>query len=153
MIEPSNLETILPTSDERMMGALAHFFGILGSSIIYMIQKDKSRFVRFQAAQALAFDFITVFFMFVSFFCVFGVMFLGMFGTMFTTLSSTSPSSTDFSWLMMFPALFPFGMVTCIFPFSIALFIARIVAAISVLNGSNFHYPWLGTKIETFLAG
>jgi uncharacterized Tic20 family protein len=151
MTEQLDLETILPTSDERMMAALAHFFGIIGSLIIYVIQKDKSRFVRFQAAQALAFDLITMLFMFVLFFCLFGVMFLGMFGTIFAGMNSASQSENA-SWLMVLPMMFPFLMFTCIFPFSIALFVARIIATISVLNGNNFHYPWLGIRVENFLS-
>lgn len=151
MTEQSDLETIDPNSDERMMAALAHFFGIIGSLIIYVMQKDKSRFVRFQASQALAFDLITMLFMFVLFFCLFGVMFLGMFGTIFAGVNSAAQSE-NVSWLMVLPMIFPFLMFTCIFPFSIALFVARIIATISVLNGNNFHYPWLGTKVENFLS-
>jgi uncharacterized Tic20 family protein len=150
VIEQATSETISPTSDERMLSALAHFFGIIGSLIIYVIQKDKSRFVRFQAAQALAFDLITTLFLFVLFFCFFGVMFIGMFGTMFAGMNNTAQSE-NFSWLVMFPALFPFGVMMCIVPFSMALFITRIVAAISVLNGNNFHYPVLGRRVEQFL--
>jgi uncharacterized Tic20 family protein len=145
-----SLDVLQPTSDERMMGALAHFFGILGSLIIYVLQKDKSRFVRFQAAQALAFDFIVMLVMFVLFFCLFGVMFIGMFGTMFVGLNSAAQSH-DFSWFMIFPVMFPTLMVLCIFPFSIALFVVRIIAVVSVLNGTYFRYPWLGTKVEQFL--
>ena len=150
MTEQTDLDRINPTSDERMMGALAHFFGIIGSLIIYAIQKDKSRFVRFQAAQALAFDLIVMIFLFVLFFCLFGVIFLGMFGTMFAGLNNAAQSE-NFSWLMVFPVMLPFLMVTCIFPFSITLFIARIVATVSVLNGNNFRYPFLGTRVEQFL--
>jgi len=43
-------------------------------------------------------------------------------------------------------------MFTCIFPFSIAYLVARVVAMMSVLSGNNFHYPFLGTKVEKFLA-
>lgn len=146
-----SLDTLQPNSDERMMGALAHFFGIIGAVIIWAIQKDKSRFVRFQAAQALAFDFVTTLLMFIIFFCSFGVMFLGMFGTIFAAASS-SPSSESVSPFMMFPFMFPWLMFACIFPFSITLFVARIIATISVLNGNNFRYPWLGAKVENFLA-
>jgi uncharacterized Tic20 family protein len=150
MTEQATLDRVEPTSDERMMAALAHFFGILGALIIWAIQKDKSRFVRFQATQALAFDLIVMLFMFIVFFCVFGVMFLGMFGTILAGLNNTAQSE-NFSWLMVLPMIFPFLMVTCIFPFSIALFVARIVAAISVLNGNDFRYPFLGTSVEQFL--
>jgi uncharacterized Tic20 family protein len=146
-----SLDTLTPTSDERMMGALAHFFGLIGALIIWAIQKDKSRFVRFQAAQALAFDFVTMLLTLVVFFCSFGAMFIGMFGTIFAAANSSASSETV-SPFMMFPFMFPWLMFACIFPFSIALFVARIVAAISVLNGNNFRYPWLGAKVENFLS-
>lgn len=150
MIEQTTFDTISPTSDERMMGALAHFFGLIGALIIYVMQKDKSRFVRFQATQALAFELLTMLALFVLFFCVFGVMFVSMFVTMFAGLSSAGQSG-DFSWLMILPAIFPFGMFGCIFPLIITLFIIRIIATMSVLNGNNFRYPWLGAKVESFL--
>jgi len=148
MIQETDLT---PTSDERMMSALAHFFGMIGALIIWAIQKDKSRFVRFQAAQALAFDFAVMLLMGVLFFCLFGVMFIGMFGTMFAAFNSAA-SPESFSPFMIFPMMMPALMFTCIFPFSLALFVARIVAVISVLNGNNFYYPLLGKKVETFLA-
>ena len=141
---------LTPTSDERMMGALAHFFGVIGALIIWAIQKDKSRFVRFQAAQALAFDFAVTLLMGVLFFCLFGVMFLGILGTMFVTLNnSTSPESLN--RFMVFPFLFPWLMFICILPFSLVLLVARVVAAVSVLSGNNFHYPFLGERVEKFL--
>jgi uncharacterized Tic20 family protein len=146
-----SLDTLKPTSDERMMGALAHFFGLIGALIIWAIQKDKSRFVRFQAAQALAFDFIIMLLTFVLVFCSLGVMFIGMFGTIIAAANS-SASPENFSPFMLFPFMFPWLMFACILPFSTAFFVARIVAAISVLNGNNFRYPWLGTKVENFLA-
>ena len=141
----------VPTSDERMMGALAHFFGMLGALIIWAMQKDKSRFVRFQAAQALGFDLLVMAIMLVLVFCLMGVMFIGMFGTIFAAVNSnTSPESV--SPFMIFPFLFPSLMFTCILPFSLVFFVARIVATVSVLSGNNFRYPFLGQRIEKFLA-
>jgi hypothetical protein len=53
---------------------------------------------------------------------------------------------------MVFPFIsFPL-MATCIFPFSLAILVARIVAVVSVLSGKNFHYPILGTQVEKFLS-
>src|SRR5512144_621725 len=95
-------ETNITTSDERMLGALAHFFGILGALIIWVIQKDKSRFVRFQAAQALAFDFLVTLTMGALFLCFFGVTFLGIFGTIFATANSAN-SPENFSRFMVLP--------------------------------------------------
>ena len=48
--------TPVTTSDERVMAALAHFFGLIAALIVWVLNKDKSRFVRFQALQALALD-------------------------------------------------------------------------------------------------
>ncbi len=147
MTEETN---ILPTSDERMLGALAHFFGIIGALIIWVLQKDKSRFVRFQAAQALAFDFVVTLLMMVFSLCFFGVMFLGIFGVTFASLNHAI-SSENFNPFIAFPFMFPWLMFLCILPFSFAFLIARVIAAISVLNGNNFHYPFLGTRVEKFL--
>lgn len=145
-------ETILtPTSDERMMAALAHFFGAIGALIIWVVQREKSRFVRFQAVQALAFDFSIMLLMIVLFVCLFGAMFLGIFGTLFATLNTSTPTE-NFSPFVVFPFMFPMLMFTCIFPFSLGTLVVRVVATVSVLNGTNFRYPLLGAWVEKFLA-
>lgn len=54
-------------------------------------------------------------------------------------------------WFMVLPEMFPFLMFASIFPFSITLFSVRNVAVMSVLNGNDFRYPVLGTKVEQFL--
>ena len=145
-------ETALtPTSDERMLSALAHFFGVIAALIIWAVQKDKSRFVRFQAAQAMAFDFAVMIFMGVLFFCLFGVMFLGIFGTAFAAVNNSS--SQGLSPLMTIPFILPSLMFLCIVPFSLALLVTRVMATISVLSGNDFHYPILGEQVEKFLAG
>lgn len=147
MTEPSNPTT----SDERLMGALAHFFGVVGALIVWVTQKDKSRFARFQAAQAMAFDLSVMLLMMVVFFCLFGAMFVGIFGTMAVAVnSSTSPDTA--SPFLMFPFLLPSVMFTCVMPLFLALLITKIVAAVSVLNGKDFRYPFLGAKVEKFLA-
>lgn len=141
-----------PTSDERMLAALAHFFGFLGALIIWVAQKDKSRFVRFQAVQSLAFNFASMAVMLLLFVCLFGAVFIGMFGTIFAAANnSTSPE--NLSPFLAIPFLLPTLMFTCIFPFLFALLIAQIVATVSVLSGNDFRYPLLGAQVEKFLAG
>ena len=59
-----------PTSDDRLLSALAHLFGILVALIIWATHKDKSPSVRFQAVQAIAFDIVVmVFIMLFTFAC------------------------------------------------------------------------------------
>jgi uncharacterized Tic20 family protein len=143
--------TLTATSDERMMAALAHFFGAIGALIIWVVQKEKSRFVRFQAVQALAFDLSVMFLMLVLFACLFGAMFIGMFGSIFATLN-TSTSPENVGPFLFIPLMFIPLMTICIFPFSLGILVARIVATLSVLNGNNFRYPLLGSQVEKFLA-
>jgi uncharacterized Tic20 family protein len=59
------------SSDEKLMGAVAHFFGPLVALIIWSTQKEKSHFVKFQALQALAIDIFLVVVMGILFFCSF----------------------------------------------------------------------------------
>ena len=143
-------DNVLPTSDEKMMGALAHVFGPLAAIIVWAIQKDKSRFVKFQALQALAFDVIVAVIMGAFFLCIFGVVFLGMSGSMFTIMNhpSTGNEVTPFFFL---PLMFPFTIFGCIFPLSFILLIVRLIAAMSILNGKNYHYPVIGKWLDNFI--
>lgn len=139
-----------PSSDEKLMGALAHLFGPLVAFIVWTTQKDKSRFVKFQALQALAFDVILIVAMGVIFFCVFGILFVGMFGAMFGALGNASSSDAIAPFFMM-PFAFPFVIFACIFPFSFLIMVLRLIAAVSIFNGRNYQYPLIGKWLGNFL--
>lgn len=140
-----------PTSEEKLMGALAHFFGMLAALIVWALQKDKSRFVKFQALQALLFDFTVATLFGILFGCLFLLAMLGMSGSMFFFMSKAS-SSSDIVPLFFLPFLFQSTVFACIFPISLILTVIRLVAALSVLNGREFRYPVLGRWLENFLA-
>ena len=142
-------QSTLPTSDEKLMSAIAYFFGVFGALLVWIFQKDKSRFVRFHATQALAFDFLVLGVGFVGFFCIFGMMFVAMFGSIVLTANSASPS--DQPLLVLFPVLMPFTIFSCAFPGALVLMLVRLIAAVAVLSGRDFRYPWLGTQVEKFL--
>ena len=133
------------------MGALAHFFGMLAALIVWALQKDKSRFVKFQALQALLFDFTVAILFGILFGCLFLLAMLGMSGSMFFFMSKAS-SSSDIVPLFFLPFLFQSTVFACIFPISLVLTVIRLVAALSVLNGREFRYPVLGRWLENFLA-
>lgn len=133
----------VPTSDEKLMSAIAYFFGMLGAVLIWIFQKDKFRFVRFHATQALAFDFVVMVAMGVVFFCIFGSVVVGIFGAMFTTVNASSPSENAPLFFLV-PTAMPFIIFACVFPLTLVLTIIRIFAAVSVLSGHDFRYPWLG---------
>lgn len=146
-----NTPTDIPlSSDEKLMGGLAHLFGPLVALIVWVTQKDKSRFVKFHALQALAFDVILMLVTGVAFFCVFGAMFVGMFVFLFGTLGSTS-SPDSIGPIFALPFMFPSFIFACIFPFSFLILALRMIAGFSVLNGRNYQYPLLGKWLENFL--
>ena len=146
----STAEIVSPTSDEKLMGALAHLFGPLVAVIVWAIQKDKSRFVKFQALQALIFDLVVAVGMGAFFFCLFGVMFLGMSMSMFSFMN-TPPSDAQIAQFFFLPFMFPFMTFACILPSSFVLLIIRLLAAVSVLNGRNYRYPLIGKWLDGFL--
>lgn len=137
------------SSDEKLMGAVAHLFGPLAAIIVWGTQKDKSRFVKFQALQALAFDLVLAMVMGVVFFCLFGIMFAGISVSMLDIPGAASTPNTAMPFFML-PFMFPFLTFACIFPFSLLILAIRLVASISILNGRNYQYPILGKWLENF---
>lgn len=143
-------DSLAPSSDERLMGALAHFFGTIAALIIWTLQKDKSRFVRFQALQALTFDFVVTTGMTVLLLCGFSIVFLAVFGSMFLAVNSAYPPE-DVGVFFVLPFMSPFLIIACVFPFMFALTVTRLIASASILSGRDFRYPVLGKWLENFL--
>ncbi len=142
-------EPLETTSDERVMAALSHFFGIIAALIVWATQKEKSHFLRFQALQAMAFDMVFIVLYVLLMFCAVGVVFVTiMAGAWFTTQSTSADN--------LFPALelgllAPWGMFACIMPLVLVAMLVRIVAAVSVATGHDFRYPLIGARVDAFL--
>jgi len=144
-------ETTGTHSDDRILSAISHLFGILVALIVWATHKEKSASVRFQAVQAIAFDVLVMVFFALFTFCLLGVMFAGMFASMFVI--STAEASGDSTWpFLMLSSMFPFTFLLMV-PVSLGVFIVRLIAAISILNGKDFRYPWLGKQVEKLLEG
>ncbi len=58
----TNIDTLTPTQDERIMAALSHasaiipMMGVIAPIVIWATQKDKSSYVVFQALQAIVYQ-------------------------------------------------------------------------------------------------
>lgn len=146
----------ITNSDERALAAVAHFFGALVALIVWATQKDKSPFIRFQAIQALAFDVTIVLFTMLLFGCIFAASMCAMLASMAVTIAlaaSESQASNLFGILFFLPTMIPLALWLPMMFYGTSLFIVRIVAAASVLQGRDFRYPWLGQQVEKFLAG
>jgi uncharacterized Tic20 family protein len=146
-------QSLAPTSDEGLMAAISHFFGVLMALIVWATQKDKSRFVRFQAIQAMVFDLVVTFIVFLEVGCmmvlIFGVMALGI-GDIALIGSQNNPTAEPFRSLIALMTAVPFLIPCIIIPFSIIIFVARLIATIQTFQGKDFHYPWLGRLVERY---
>ncbi|MBN2148199.1 MAG: DUF4870 domain-containing protein [Anaerolineales bacterium] len=143
------------TSDERLMAAVSHFFGLVVALIIWATQKDRSRFVRFQAVQAMAFDIVVMVVAFITAGCLMLVMFLGMIlstgGMIFMTDPSGAPDPGALGVFMTMITSFSFLMPCAIFALVGGVWVVRLLAAIQTFQGRDFRYPWLGARVEQFL--
>jgi uncharacterized Tic20 family protein len=143
-----------PTSDERLMAALSHFLGFIIALIVWATQKDKSRYVHFQAIQAMAFDLVVSVITFVivggMIAFTFGVAMLGVGGIAIVS-AQNNPTAEPIGVIIALMTAIPFLIPCIIFPLMGIIFIARLIATIQTFQGKDFHYPWLGSLVERSL--
>ncbi len=144
-------QAVTPTSDESIFAAISHFFGLLVALIVWATQKDKSRFVRFQSIQAMAFDLV----MYAVLFVVAGLLAVLIFGVLAVGIADLAIFGTQGN-----PASEPIGVVVALMtatplfnPFVMLVisgifFFIRLIATIQTAQGKNFHYPWLGAWVQ-----
>jgi uncharacterized Tic20 family protein len=136
--------------DERILAALAHgailipIYGIIIPAIIWITQKERSRYVSMQSLQALVFHLTLLLLYVIGMLCYF-LSFIGMFGGLVLTESSGS------EWMAVLTSLFPFAVLggfACVGMFFV---IYGLVGAILSLVGKDFRYVVLGNFIESRL--
>lgn len=100
----TNIDSSIPTQDERVMAALAHasallpLMGVIAPIVIWVSQKEKSKYVAFQALQALAYQLGMILAWFVGMGC-YMLSFFGTFlGIPLSSSTNSSQSPVPFSW-------------------------------------------------------
>jgi uncharacterized Tic20 family protein len=137
------------SSDDRVMAALAHFLGLFGAFIVWATQKDKSRFVKFQALQSLAFGGLLTVVMMLVMLCLMGVMFLGIMGAVFAS-SQANASPSSLPSIGVIAMLSPMSFF-CVMPVSFAAALVQLIAAFSVATGHNWRYPIIAKRVEAYM--
>lgn len=143
-------ETPRVSSDERIMAALAHFFGVFGALIVWATQKDRSRFVKFQSLQALAFGGLVTVVTLVAMLCLLGLMILGTLGAVIAS-SGPGASPNEVPTIALLTAFSPMSFL-CIIPLSLTLALVQSAAAISVATGHDWRYPLIAPRVEAFMS-
>jgi uncharacterized Tic20 family protein len=150
----ANFDSNQSTPDERVMAALAHIsvllplMGTIAPIVIWVTQKDKSRFVAFQALQAMVFQLIMVAAWFVGMGC-----YMASFITTFVALPLASASGNDQSVPPVFALAFliPFLVFGFIFLCGFLFIVYGVIGAVMVFQGKPFRYILIGKRIESFM--
>lgn len=149
-----NIESLKPTPDERVMAALSHIsallpmIGVIAPIVIWVTQKEKSKYVAFQALQSLAYQL-----------CMIAAWFLGMacymvsfFGTFFTTFfASAFERSNNIEPILGIIFVFPFIVFGAIILVGFAFVVYGVIGAIMTFQGKPFRYAIIGKRVERFM--
>ncbi len=144
----------LTTQDERVMAGLAHLsalipmMGIIASIVIWVTQKDKSKYVGFQSLQAIAYQISMV----IAYFIGWGCYMISFFGIFFAIPFAATPGSAEpTSPLAAIPVLFPFIIVGLIFLGGFVMIVYAIYAAVRTFQGKPFQYVLIGRWVTRFM--
>jgi len=127
---------------------LVPFLGVVAPIVIWVTQKDKSRYVAFQSLQAIAFQLTMIFAWFVGMGC-----YMCSFFSMFLTipLASFSESSQSVSPLFGLTFAVPFLVFGLMFIGGFLFILYGIVGAVMTFQGKPFRYVIIGRRVERFL--
>ncbi len=158
MVSPGDTLT-RPSQDERITAALAHaavilsLLGMAISALIWVTQREKSRYVAFQALQALVYQLVTVLLGALGFACYFCSFFAVFVGVM-TTASRVPPGGelqgTE-ALPVMLMAFLPFGVLALMLIGGILLVLYGMWGALQTLQGKPFRYILIGRRLERAL--
>jgi uncharacterized membrane protein len=145
---------IQTTSEERLLAALAHFLGLWVALVVYLVERGKSRFVSFQALQAMAFD-VAVWVGMVLIFSLIAAL-AGMLAAgvaVFVALqagraASGNPPEGLVAVIALLPIFMPLTIGFLSLLVGIPLLVLRVIATLNVAQGREFRYPWLGNYVS-----
>ncbi|MBI5954572.1 MAG: DUF4870 domain-containing protein [Chloroflexi bacterium] len=136
-----------PTSDEKIFATLAHvsvlfsFLGPVGPTLIWVSQRDKSKYVRFHALQAMGYQ------AFAFWGWMVGV-FIAVFGSILFAIGMAVMLDIDPSETPAFPLLMQVVMMFALFGMWGLFFLGGIVGAAFCLLGRDFRYPIIGSWLR-----
>lgn len=136
-----------PTSDEKVLAALAHasvlffFFGPIGATLVWIIQRAKSKYVRYHALQAMGYQVLAFWAWFIGMFVfMFGFIGLSFILAFATSDTASTPPEAIFILQPLF-VLFIFGAWGL-------MFLLGFVGAVFCMLGKDFRYPIIGAWLQ-----
>lgn len=139
------------TSDERILSAVAHFsvllfgWGIFLPMIVWVLERKKSAFARFQALQAAVYTIA----IFVLYLLVVPLLVLVLTLVMVVVAALTASSAGDAGAGLVLG--FQFLLFGFIFGVWGVFILTGVIGGIACLMGRDFRYPLLGSWMDRFL--
>jgi uncharacterized Tic20 family protein len=130
-------------SDDKLMSILSHLailipnIGILAPIVIWLTQKEKSKFVRYNAIQAIFFQLLFFILLMLSIFI--GIILMAI--SIMLANSSSGGEPGAFFWVSM-------GIINLYFPLWFFFSIYALVAAVKSYRGKRFRYLIIGKIVE-----
>ncbi|MCP4538218.1 MAG: DUF4870 domain-containing protein [Chloroflexi bacterium] len=163
MMESENTTSEV-TQDERILAALAHasvilpLWGLIAAIVIWATQREKTRFVGFQALQGVAYQLCIIMLAFLGGAC-YMCSFLGMFAAMplgiFAMEGVGNPDALGglVAILITFlTSFFPFCVMGVFLLIGATFVLYGLYGAVQVLQGHDFRYAIIGQRLEDYLS-
>nr|MBN1229574.1 DUF4870 domain-containing protein [Anaerolineae bacterium] len=139
MAEEARMDT-----ENRLLAALAHGsimaqgLGVVAGIVIYLTQREKSRFVALQALQAAVFQVIALILVIGSW-LVWGVFYAITWIPLMNIADDAAP-----------PPIFWIGIISMVIPFIVMIVIGLygLIGAVQVWRGKDFRYLFIGRWLE-----
>lgn len=154
------------TQDERVLAALAHagviipMWGMIGAIVVWVTQREKSRFVAFQALQGAVYQLTLFLCAFVGFACYLCTMFgtfpltfvLAPFGVFIGEAAESPETGGALGGLVaMLTMFFPLCILGLVILIGLAYVLYGLYGALRVLQGYDFRYAVIGRRLEEYL--
>lgn len=148
------MSTTHPDDDERLLGALAHasiianivsMAGIVATTVLWVTQREHSRFVRAHALQALAFQAVALLALAAMLLAWSGCLALSLLPAALRPELYTEGGPPAAFWVVLVLLFVPLG-------FAIATTLYGLYGAYRVFRGRPFRYPLIGGVVRRELA-
>jgi uncharacterized Tic20 family protein len=146
-------QSSIPNQNDRIMAALGNIsvllplIGLMVPIFIWVTQKEKSKYVSFQALQAIVYQLVMIF----AYFIGMGCYMVSFFSTFLTIPFAGESSGASASPLLMVGFIVPFLVMGAIFIDGAIFILYGIVAATMTLQGKDFRYFIIGNRVASFL--
>lgn len=148
----TNIASPTPSQDERVMAALSHvsallpMMGVIAPIIIWVTQKDKSKYVAFQSLQALTYQLSMI----LAWFIGMGCYMLSFFSTFASIPLSASSDSQSASPLILAVFAIPFLVMAFMVCGGFIFVVYGIVGTVMAFQGKPFRYLIIGRFVERY---